>query len=63
MKKHKIRAESHKQNGNSSRATHQATLDVKSPNATTRKAITNLETGKGKRFTSVGALMADLSDV
>lgn len=33
----------------------------KSPNATTRKAIAELETGKGKRFASVGALMADLN--
>lgn len=35
-------------------------FEVKVPNATTRKAIAELETGKGKRFASVGALMADL---
>jgi DNA-damage-inducible protein J len=36
-------------------------FEVKAPNATTRKAITELEAGKGKRFTSVDALMADLN--
>lgn len=36
-------------------------FDVKAPNATTRKAIAELETGQGKRFKSVGALMADLN--
>ncbi len=35
-------------------------FDVKAPNATTRKAIAELEAGKGKRFASVDALMADL---
>ena len=30
------------------------------PNSTTRTAIAELETGKGKRFTSVDDLMADL---
>ena len=35
-------------------------FDVKVPNATTRKAIAELEAGKGKRLTSVEALMADL---
>jgi DNA-damage-inducible protein J len=35
-------------------------FDVKTPNAGTRGAITELETGKGKRFASVDALMADL---
>ena len=35
-------------------------FEVKVPNATTRKAIAVLEAGKGKRFTSVDALMADL---
>jgi len=34
---------------------------VKVPNATTRKAIAQLEAGKGKRFTSTDALMADLN--
>jgi hypothetical protein len=33
---------------------------VEVPNATTRKAIAELEAGKGKRFTSVDALMEDL---
>jgi DNA-damage-inducible protein J len=36
-------------------------FEVKAPNATTRKAITELEAGKGKSFTSVDALMADLN--
>ena len=35
-------------------------FEVKVPNATTRKAIAELESGKGKRFASVKALMADL---
>jgi DNA-damage-inducible protein J len=35
-------------------------FDVKVPNATTRKAIAELEAGKGKRFASVDELMADL---
>jgi DNA-damage-inducible protein J len=35
-------------------------FEVKVPNATTRKAIAELETGKGKRFASVDALMTDL---
>ena len=35
-------------------------FEVKVPNATTRKAIAELETGKGKRFDSVEAFMADL---
>jgi DNA-damage-inducible protein J len=33
---------------------------VKAPNAATRKAMAELEAGKGKRFASVEALMADL---
>ena len=36
-------------------------FEVKAPNATTRKAIAELEAGEGKRFTSVDALMADLN--
>jgi DNA-damage-inducible protein J len=36
-------------------------FEVKAPNATTRKAITELEAGKGKRFTSADALMRDLN--
>ena len=35
-------------------------FEVKVPNATTRKAIAELEAGKGKRFASVDDLMADL---
>lgn len=35
-------------------------FEVKAPNATTRKAIAELESGKGKRFASVDALVADL---
>lgn len=35
-------------------------FEVKVPNATTRKAIAELEAGKGTRFASVEALMADL---
>ena len=36
-------------------------FEVKVPNAATRKAIAELEAGKGKRFTITDALMADLS--
>jgi DNA-damage-inducible protein J len=39
---------------------HRLPFEVKVPNAATRRAITELETGKGKRFASVNALMADL---
>jgi DNA-damage-inducible protein J len=35
-------------------------FEVRVPNAATRKAMAELEAGKGKRFTSVDALMADL---
>ena len=35
-------------------------FEVKVPNATTRKAMAELEAGKGKRFANVEALMADL---
>jgi DNA-damage-inducible protein J len=34
---------------------------VKAPNAATRKAIAELEAGKGKKLASVEALMADLN--
>ncbi|MGO9458955.1 MAG: type II toxin-antitoxin system RelB/DinJ family antitoxin, partial [Rhodomicrobium sp.] len=34
---------------------------VKAPNAATRKALAELEAGKGKKFESVDALMADLN--
>lgn len=36
-------------------------FEVKAPNATTRKAIAELEAGKGKKVKSVKALMADLN--
>jgi DNA-damage-inducible protein J len=36
-------------------------FEVKAPNATTRKAIAELEAKKGKHFKSVAALMADLN--
>ncbi|MBI4740888.1 MAG: type II toxin-antitoxin system RelB/DinJ family antitoxin [Betaproteobacteria bacterium] len=35
-------------------------FEVKAPNAATREAIEELESGKGKRFDGVDALMADL---
>jgi len=35
-------------------------FEVRVPSATTRKAIADLEAGKGKCFASVDALMADL---
>lgn len=35
-------------------------FDVKVPNAVTREAMAELEAGKGKRFSSVDDLMADL---
>ena len=35
-------------------------FEIKVPNTTTRKAIAELEAGKGKRFANVEALMADL---
>lgn len=36
-------------------------FDVAVPNARTRRAIAQLEAGKGKRFPDVDALMADLN--
>ncbi|KJS02647.1 MAG: translation repressor RelB [Desulfobulbaceae bacterium BRH_c16a] len=39
---------------------HRLPFEVRVPNATTRKAITELEAGKGKKFTSIDALMDDL---
>lgn len=39
---------------------HRLPFEVKVPNATTRKAITELEAGKGEKFTSIEALMNDL---
>ena len=37
-------------------------FEVKAPNATTRKAIAELEAGKGKRFRNTAALLADLNE-
>ena len=37
-------------------------FDVKVPNAATREAMAELESGKGKRFASVDHLMADLHE-
>ena len=37
-------------------------FEVKAPNATTRKAIAELEAGKGKRLTTTAELMADLNE-
>ncbi|MCX6922542.1 MAG: type II toxin-antitoxin system RelB/DinJ family antitoxin [Verrucomicrobia bacterium] len=37
-------------------------FEVKAPNATTRKAMAQLEARKGKLFTSTAALMADLNE-
>jgi DNA-damage-inducible protein J len=39
---------------------HRLPFEVKAPNATTKKAIAELEAGKGKKFASVTDLMADL---
>lgn len=36
--------------------------DVKYPNETTKKAIAELEAGKGEKFDDVAALMADLHE-
>ena len=36
-------------------------FDIRVPNATTRRAIAELERGKGKRVRSVKALLADLN--
>ena len=36
-------------------------FEVKVPNAETREAMAELEAGKGKKFNSVEALMADLN--
>jgi DNA-damage-inducible protein J len=40
---------------------HRLPFEVKAPNAKTRKAINELEAGKGKRAKSVKNLMADLN--
>ena len=40
---------------------HRLPFEIKAPNATTRKAIAELEGGKGKRFKTVDSLMADMN--
>jgi DNA-damage-inducible protein J len=40
---------------------HRLPFTVKVPNATTRRAVAELEAGKGKRFNTVDGLMADLN--
>jgi DNA-damage-inducible protein J len=40
---------------------HRLPFEVKGPNASTRKAIAELESGKGKKFKDVKSLMADLN--
>ncbi|MCW5652502.1 type II toxin-antitoxin system RelB/DinJ family antitoxin [Hydrogenophaga sp.] len=39
---------------------HRLPFEVKVPNATTKKAIAELEAGKGKKFATVDDLMVDL---
>ena len=39
---------------------HRLPFEVKVPNATTKKALSELEAGKGKKFASIDDLMADL---
>lgn len=39
---------------------HRLPFDIKVPNSTTRKAMAELEAGKGKQFASVDDLMANL---
>ena len=41
---------------------HRLPFEVKAPNAKTRKAVNELEAGKGKRAKSVKNLMADLNE-
>ena len=41
---------------------HRLPFEIKVPNATTQKAMKELESGKGKRFKSVKALMEDLNE-
>ena len=40
---------------------HRMPFEIKVPNAMTRKAIKELESGKGERFTTVDSLMADMN--
>ncbi len=39
---------------------HRLPFEVREPNAISRKAMAELETGKGKKFKSIDALMDDL---
>ena len=41
---------------------HRLPFEVKIPNKLTRKAMAELEAGKGKRFKSINALMEDLNE-
>ena len=41
---------------------HRLPFEVKIPNATTRKAMAELEAGRGKSFDSIEALMTDLNE-
>lgn len=41
---------------------HRLPFEVKVPNSCTLKAITELESGKGKKFSSVNALIQDLNE-
>lgn len=39
---------------------HRLPFELKLPNVATREAIAELEAGKGKKFATIGELMADL---
>ncbi len=41
---------------------HRLPFEIKAPNSHTQKAIIELESGKGKRFRNVKALMEDLNE-
>ena len=41
---------------------HRLPFEVKIPNKLTRKAMAELEAGKGKRFSSIDSLMEDLNE-
>jgi len=41
---------------------HRLPFEIKAPNSNTRKAISELESGKGKKFRSIKALMEDLNE-
>jgi DNA-damage-inducible protein J len=40
---------------------HRLPFKIKTPNSTTRKAIAELEAGKGKKYSNIEDLMADLN--